>query len=101
MEVRFHDLFSLKGKVAIITGGAGFLGAKHAEIIAEAAGTPVLVDLPAASPATCAESISKQYSVPALGLAGDITDLAQIESMRDAILDRFHRIDILINNAAN
>src|SRR5208283_2238661 len=38
---------------------------------------------------------------PVLGLTGDITDLAQVERMRDEILARFGRIDILINNAAN
>jgi len=45
--------------------------------------------------------ISNQFNVPALGLAGDITDLSQVENMRDAILERFQLIDILINNAAN
>ena len=96
-----NELFSLKGRVAIITGGAGLLGTKHAEIIADAGGTPVLIDLAVANPAARAEAISKEFNVPCLGLSGDITNLAQVENMRDAILERFERIDILINNAAN
>ena len=36
--------FRLNGKVIIITGGAGFLGAMHAEAIAEAGGNPILAD---------------------------------------------------------
>jgi NAD(P)-dependent dehydrogenase (short-subunit alcohol dehydrogenase family) len=37
--------FSLKNRVAIITGGAGLLGVQHAEAIAEAGGIPVLWDI--------------------------------------------------------
>ncbi len=95
------NIFDLTGRVAIITGGAGFLGIKHAEIVAEAGGIPVLIDLPASSPDVRAEELSNRYRVPALGLAGDITDLANVEKMRDTILRRFDRIDILVNNAAN
>jgi len=101
MSATLNDLFNLQERVAIITGGAGLLGSKHAEIIAEAGGTPVLIDLPATDPAARAKTISERFNVPALGLAGDITDLAQVEGMRDAVLDRYQRVDILINNAAN
>jgi NAD(P)-dependent dehydrogenase (short-subunit alcohol dehydrogenase family) len=55
---------------------------------------PILIDLPETDPAGRAVP-------PALGLAADITDLAQVESVRDRILAHFGRIDILINNAAN
>ncbi len=58
MPVALSELFSLKGRVAVITGGAGLLGIKHAEIIAEAGGTPVLIDLSVANPAMRAEAIS-------------------------------------------
>ncbi len=101
VKLTFPSVFSLTGRVAVITGGAGFLGIKHAEIIAEAGGIPVLIDLPVARPDARAEAISNQYHVPTLGLAGDITVLADVEKIRDAILSRFERIDILINNAAN
>ena len=37
--------FSLRGRVAIITGGAGLLGIQHAEAIAEAGGIPILWDI--------------------------------------------------------
>jgi NAD(P)-dependent dehydrogenase (short-subunit alcohol dehydrogenase family) len=101
MSVTLNDLFNLKGRVAIVTGGAGLLGTKHAEIIAEAGAIPVLIDLPGTDPESRAKALSDRFKVQTLGLEGDITDLTQVEGMRDAILTRFQRIDILINNAAN
>lgn len=94
-------LFSLAGRVALITGGAGLLGRKHAEIIARVGGSPVLLDLAVAEPHAKAAALTEAHGVPALGLAGDITNLASVEAMRDTVLERFGRIDILINNAAN
>jgi len=101
MPGSIDQLFCVKDRVAVITGGAGLLGAKHAEILAEARAVPVLIDLAAADPVARAKTISDTYQVPVLGLTGDITDLAQVERMRDEILARFGGIDILINNAAN
>ena len=98
---RAQKLFDLTGRVAVITGGAGLLGTKHAEIIAAAGGAPVLLDLPQAKPEVSARAIATRYGVDATGLAADITQLAQLEAIRDQLLARFGHIDILINNAAN
>jgi NAD(P)-dependent dehydrogenase (short-subunit alcohol dehydrogenase family) len=98
---RAQTLFDLTGRVTVITGGAGLLGTKHAEIIAAAGGSPVLLDLPQAKPEVSAAVIAKNYAVDAIGLAADITQLAEVERVRDGLLARFGHIDILINNAAN
>jgi len=98
---RVQALFDLTGRVAVITGGAGLLGTKHAEIIAAAGGSPVLLDLPQAKPEAAAAAIATKYGVDATGLVADITQLAEVEKVRDELLARFRRIDILINNAAN
>jgi len=98
---RVQALFDLTGRVAVITGGAGLLGTKHAEIIAAAGGSPVLLDLPQAKPEAAAAAIATKYGVDAIGLVTDITQLADVENVRDELLARFRRIDILINNAAN
>lgn len=98
---RAQTLFDLTGRVAVITGGAGLLGTKHAEIIAAAGGSPVLLDLPQAKPEVAGAAIAKKYGVDATGIAADITQLAEVERVRDKMMARFGRIDILINNAAN
>jgi NAD(P)-dependent dehydrogenase (short-subunit alcohol dehydrogenase family) len=94
-------LFDLTGRVAVITGGAGLLGRKHAEIIAEAGGIPVLADLPGARVESAAAAISERFRVECLGVDADIGSEEDVERLRDAILSRFGRVDILINNAAN
>lgn len=94
-------LFDLTDRVAVITGGCGLLGYRHAEIIAAAGGTPVIVDLAASDPAGRASSLRATYGRPALGVAADITKAESVQALRAEVLDRFGRVDILINNAAN
>jgi NAD(P)-dependent dehydrogenase (short-subunit alcohol dehydrogenase family) len=96
-----HNLFDLSGRVAIVTGGAGLLGVKHAEAIASAGGHPVLLDISAEAAAHQAAGIAKEHNVDAVGLAADITDLSKVEAALQFVLGRYGRVDILINNAAN
>jgi NAD(P)-dependent dehydrogenase (short-subunit alcohol dehydrogenase family) len=96
-----RSLFDLAGRVAVITGGAGLLGMKHAEAIAAAGGTPVLVDLLQARPEDRAIELSKKCHSDALGFAANIADPAEVDAVCKAILKKYSRIDILINNAAN
>jgi len=93
-------MFDLKGKTALITGGAGMLGAKHAEIIAEAKGQVVLVDLGKNRAEERAQVIADQFKVKALGIEADITKKEDVLRMVHKTLDTFQKIDILINNAA-
>ena len=94
-------LFSLQGRVIVITGAAGLLGGQHAEVVARSGGTPVLLDLVVAPVKILAESLTRRYGVPAEGWAVDITREAAIEANCAAILTRFGHIDGLVNNAAN
>ena len=93
------DLFNLTGRVAVITGGAGLLGMKHAEVIAAHGGSPVLVDLVCAQEQ--ARQLEERFQVPVLACQANITDPAAVRGLLDNVLARFQRVDILINNAAN
>ncbi len=92
--------FDLTGKVAVITGGSGLLGEKHAEGIAEFGGIPILLDIDGEVGRKKAKMISEEYQVDCLFENCDITDESQILKVRDKILREFGRVDILINNAA-
>jgi NAD(P)-dependent dehydrogenase (short-subunit alcohol dehydrogenase family) len=95
-----RDSFDLTGRVAIITGGAGLLGLRHAEAVAELGGIPVLVDISLEPAEAAAAAIGSRYGVGAFALACNITKVAEVTRVRDEILRRCGKIDILINNAA-
>ena len=95
------DAFDLTGRVAVITGGAGLLGVKHAQAIAEMGGTPVLLDLDGERAEACAKEVAVAFGVQTLGLATDIIKPQAIADALSQMLEAFGRVDILINNAAN
>lgn len=95
-----ESLFSLAGRVAVVTGGSGLLGRMHCEIIAAAGGFPVIVDLDETSAVEFAGDLMSRYQVSALAMSADVTQPASIKALKDEVLRRFGRIDILINNAA-
>lgn len=98
---RVDELFDLKRRVAIVTGGAGLLGYHHGAILAAAGAHVVLLDLAVARPEMRAEQLTAEHGVACVGLVVDITDESSIVAARDAVVARFGRVDILINNAAN
>ena len=93
--------FSLSGRVAIITGGAGLLGLRHAEAIASVGGIPVLADIQADAAAARAADVARACGVPAIGIACDITSGPSVAALLQAVRETFGRVDILVNNAAN
>jgi NAD(P)-dependent dehydrogenase (short-subunit alcohol dehydrogenase family) len=101
MKQGLHERFDLSGRVAIITGGLGLLGQQHAEAIASAGGIPVLVDVRPGTPEAETADWRNRFGSEACVLQADITSRESVESLRAAVLERFGRLDILINNAAN
>ena len=94
-------LFDLTGRVAVITGGGGMLGVRHAEAIAGAGGVPVLVDIDGARARESAKRLGDALGVDAGAVEADITSPQQVEAALADVLDRYGRVDILVNNAAN
>jgi len=95
------NIFSLKGKVIVITGAAGLLGQKHAEAIAAYGGNPILLDLSKDVVEVMAKKLNKQYAVKSAGFAVDITNELQVERNAAYLIDQYGKIDGLVNNAAN
>jgi NAD(P)-dependent dehydrogenase (short-subunit alcohol dehydrogenase family) len=98
---RVQKLFELSGRVAIVTGGAGLLGYNHGAILAAAGAHVVLLDLESANPQARATQLTEEFGSESLGLTCDISHEPSLEDARGQILEKFGRIDILINNAAN
>ncbi len=93
--------FDLSGRVAVITGGAGLLGQQHARAIAGAGGIPVLLDIAGPRAGEIAQRLAEEYDVAAFGRHADITNLTEVRHCLEDVLQRYGRVDILINNAAN
>jgi len=95
------ELFRLDDKVVVITGATGLLGRKHAEIVACYGGIPVLLDLSQKELDDFSDELNDKYSVGAVGFSVDITDENAVENNSSYLLEKFGKIDGLVNNAAN
>ena len=95
-----HPLFDLRGKVAIVTGALGLLGRQHCDCLAQAGAHVVAVDLDEAGCVLFARELSQRYGFASVGVAADIVSPDDLQRLRDAVLTRFDRIDVLVNNAA-
>lgn len=97
------DRFYIKDRIVIITGGAGLLGRKHAEAVIEGGGIPVLLDISQQAIEDAITRIKKKYDNECKidGYVADITKRSNLEQVREEIISRYGKIDVLINNAAN
>jgi len=86
------------GKVAVITGASSGIGAAVAAVFAEAGIQVMLAARRAERLETLRDSIRAKGGVAEIH-AADVTDESQVEGLFAAALDRFGRVDILLNNA--
>ncbi|MCK4993976.1 MAG: 3-oxoacyl-[acyl-carrier-protein] reductase [Candidatus Omnitrophica bacterium] len=88
----------LEGKIAVITGGARGIGKEIAKVLAKEGANCVLCDINAQELETAAGEI-ESLGVQCLPLALNVCNLKQCEEAVNKIIDKFKKIDILINNA--
>ncbi len=91
-------MFDLKGRVAIVTGGNGGIGLGMATGLAKAGANIAIFGRNAEKNAAAIAKI-KALRVDAIAHAVDVTDSAAIDAGVKSAVERFGRIDILINNA--
>lgn len=91
-------MFDLNGKVAVVTGGTGVLGARMCEALAQAGASVVILATTEYKVNALADQLTESgYS--ALGCVADVLDRASLDSTADTVLSRFGRVDILVNAA--
>lgn len=91
--------FNLQGQVAVVTGASTGLGLQMAKALANQGANLVLLARRMNLLEANAESISREYGVEVLPLQCDITVTEQVKAAVAATMERFGKIDILINNA--
>ncbi|MDE3011606.1 MAG: SDR family oxidoreductase [Pseudomonadota bacterium] len=88
----------LKNRVSIITGAANGIGLATAHKFAREGAITVLCDLKGDRLDEAVERVSAEGGT-ALGLALDVTDRSQIDGVVGTVMERYGRVDVLINNA--
>ena len=96
IEKKISELFSLKEKVAVVTGALGLLGKQHCHALADAGANVVVCDL---NESECAKFAST-LSALSLGISADITNKKSVKDLKSKVISNYGKIDILVNNAA-
>ena len=91
--------FDLRGKTAIVTGCSTGLGVQMAKALANQGANIVALARRQDKIEAVAKEIKEQFEVDTLAVKCDITDTEAVKVAVKQVLDRFGRIDILINNA--
>lgn len=86
----------LRGKVALVTGGAGGIGAAIAERYVAEGARVIVADRSLAA----AEAVAARLGSAAFGFAVDVASIPAVEALLDAAESRVGPLDILVNNAA-
>ncbi len=91
--------FNLEGQVAVVTGASTGLGVQMAKALANQGAKIVCLARRQNLLDEVAAEITKEFGVEAVGIKCDITDTDNVNAVVDEIMEKFGRIDILINNA--
>ena len=99
MTTGFDDIFSIRGKVALVTGGSRGIG----EMIAAgflAAGAKVYISSRKADVCDAtAERLAATYGGTCISLPADLSQMSGIESLAARLAEKEDKLDILVNNA--
>ena len=99
MTMGFDDIFSIRGKVALVTGGSRGIG----EMIAAgflASGAKVYISSRKADVCDAtAERLAKTYGGTCISLPADLSQMSGIESLAARLAAKEDKLDILVNNA--
>ena len=90
---------NLKDQTAIVTGGARGIGRAIVQRLAEAGADVVIGDFRLDEAEATAREIQQASGRQVRAVRADVTDLKQVEALRDTALQAFGKIDILVNNA--
>jgi len=96
--VNVREMFDLNGKVAIVTGGGRGIGLKMAEGLAEVGANIVLCSRKVENCEKAAQDLAKT-GVKTLTVACDVKSQASIQTVVEKTLEKFGRLDILVNNS--
>jgi NAD(P)-dependent dehydrogenase (short-subunit alcohol dehydrogenase family) len=100
-DYKLHNMneLNLKGKIAVITGGAGLICSEMARSLASKGVKTIIVDLNGEAAGKVAKEIENEFKTPSLGLSASVLDKSSLETSKKIVNEKFGLIDILINGA--
>jgi NAD(P)-dependent dehydrogenase (short-subunit alcohol dehydrogenase family) len=93
-----QGLFSLTGKVAVVTGATGVLGSEMARALARSGARVAVLGRREEQASRVAVEIEEAGGA-SFALPADVLDTGQLQGARDALLERWDKVDILVNAA--
>lgn len=99
MHEEINQLFDLQGKVALVTGGARHLGFDAACVLAAAGCRVAITSRGLESAETSAKQIAEKYNIETFGISLDQTNFESVAETVGKTIERFGKIDVLVNNA--
>ena len=93
------DLFSLKGKTAVVTGAARGLGKAMSEAMADCGADIAVLDIDIETAKATADFIQATYGVKSKAFYVDVAKYDSCQQACDAVMDEWGHIDVLLNNA--
>lgn len=96
MNTHINELFSLKGRTAVVTGALGLIGRQHCEALAEAGAAVIVADLSYEGCRDFADKLGNNSS----GFAIDVTSKDSLNTLLTYVTKTYGNLDILVNNAA-
>src|SRR5512140_3237590 len=97
--MKIQDKFDISGRVALVTGGVGLLGAEFCRTLAEGGASVAVVDLNAGAAQSLAAALCND-GYQAKGFGTDITKPDALGELVAGVLKEFGRLDVLVNSAA-
>ncbi len=98
MNQETSGMFSLEGKVIVVTGGTGILGTSFVNAIIDAGGIVAILNTNELKGAMAVAAI-KEKGGEAIAIAGSVLDEEKMKAARDIILEKYGKIDGLVNAA--
>ena len=102
---KLPDLFNLTGRVAVVAGGAGLLGAEFCKTLLEAGATTIVADIDVGAATRVSRSINERFppgesATRSIPIEVDIASKNSVNDLFQRVSQEFNRVDILVNTAA-
>lgn len=99
MVRNYLEMFDLKNKIAVITGGGGFLCSEMARGLASVGCNVIIIDLRISKAEAVTQEIIQDYNIKSMAISLDVQNKNEVEDALTKIEKSFGKIDILINGA--